>query len=127
MSKRKTSGPIDAAAMNDAAKRDMGDYFGQPMTAKMTPGPWTLTKPGAVVREGYESQTVIYTIDGESAINGEANARAIAALPDLIAVVRELREWFRESGHGPTASSMYDDGNTWGATVAAVLKKAGAA
>jgi hypothetical protein len=61
--------------------------------ATHTPGPWELTQYGAVVRKDYGSQAVVYTNNGESCINGAANARLIASAPDLLAALKDILDY----------------------------------
>jgi hypothetical protein len=60
----------------------------QNANAGHTRGPWKLTQYGAVVDD--HGQTVVYTDNGESCINGDANARLIAAAPDLLAACKGM-------------------------------------
>jgi hypothetical protein len=66
--------------------------------ATHTPGPWELTQYGAVVRKDGHGQTVVYTDNGESCINGEANARLIAAAPDLLAALEMVMDAAEDGG-----------------------------
>lgn len=66
------------------------------MTAKHTPGPWHVSQlwagyTGAEIRAG-DTKLAILLINGHNAEHGEANARLIAAAPDLLAVLQTVRE-----------------------------------
>jgi hypothetical protein len=61
-----------------------------------TPGPWTVEGPVAlrggdywsVILPGLEEPIDLYAAD-----NGEANARLIAAAPDLLEALQEIIKW----------------------------------
>ncbi|MCP4541718.1 MAG: hypothetical protein GY832_31690 [Chloroflexi bacterium] len=69
------------------------------METKHTPGPWAGQKTA-----GHEihSQSAVYDeVTGESiaiVYDGEANARLIAAAPDLLAALTTLVAWMDDSG-----------------------------
>ena len=72
------------------------------MSAKFTPGPWTLGKGKVTIRETRETGSKGFIarchMPGEwryrSEEESEANARLIAAAPDLYAALREvLDDW----------------------------------
>jgi hypothetical protein len=62
----------------------------------MTPGPWTLRvgldKASVMAGDVYVADVPLHSWGGVSRTEGEANARAIAALPDAFAELRRLRE-----------------------------------
>jgi hypothetical protein len=97
------------------------------MTDQHTPGPWTHAGPSDIGRDGYSiyaSGPLAYTAGpsdyGDAA---EANARLIAAAPELLAALRDLirekaaslgdpedREWVRFADADPSGAwhSAYD-------------------
>lgn len=68
-----------------------------------TPGPWEY-KDGAV-SAGERTVALVYSEDGEEHRwwweCGRANARLIAAAPELLAALMEFREWFRAGCPAP--------------------------
>ena len=63
------------------------------MTAKHTPGPWTLSKNGRYVRYGGKYGWNICDLDvfGGPLEESQANACLIAAVPDLLESCEELK------------------------------------
>lgn len=72
--------------------------------SKHTPGPWSLGKRGkttqhidgghAVRNEGWWSLAKVYVVvDDEPSEAGEANARLIAAAPEMLASLVEVMDW----------------------------------
>ena len=106
------------------------------MSIKHTPGPWNLHSPD----EGDPT-----TGDGSFCITAQsmvianaqpsdwhetpANARLIAAAPDLLEIVRELSQWYSEGTDersGPFAYGLFGDeeDTTWAERVRNAIAKA---
>jgi|LGOV01.1.fsa_nt_gb hypothetical protein len=82
---------------------------------KHTPGPWKAINKYTVVRDaGDPTPRIIVqtTISGECGLYDgnadEANARLIAAAPDMLAMLEEL-EWFRASLCMTCGNFKFDD------------------
>lgn len=80
-----------------------------------TPGPWLVAGPG----DGFQSDELCIDArgddslhvamvwpmgDGDTTAEQEANARLIAAAPDLLASLRELHDWMRD--HAKVVESL---------------------
>lgn len=76
--------------------------------SNMTPGPWTID-PGAstaIIIEGEDEHIV--TVEGVGP-ESQANAKAIAALPELVEALREISNWNPEIGpSAPDGMSIMD-------------------
>ena len=71
------------------------------MSEKHTPGPWHVSQlwagyTGAEIRAG-DTKLAILLINGHNAEHGEANARLIAAAPDLLAVAQACHRHFADT------------------------------
>lgn len=64
-----------------------------------TPGPWRVSEPlgqrGAEVRHVSNLHTPVCMVNSGCRPEGEANARLIAAAPDLLAALEDMREQLR--------------------------------
>lgn len=59
-------------------------------TTKHTPGPWTATPRHVTAPETEDRLPMRVTISGGNRDDNKANARLIAAAPDLLAALRDL-------------------------------------
>lgn len=85
-----------------------------------TPGPWHVSKSHNFVRHTLADLTAANVCDltnGSAIADDErtANARLIAAAPDLLEIVCALVAWWDENDGqtGPHAGSMFDETRTW--------------
>ena len=87
------------------------------MSAKFTPGPWSIRtefgklciRPGDYNAKGYSSgYAPIAKVAGDKRINNdEANARLIAAAPELLEACRQMMRWFEvEDDHSQMPEFM---------------------
>jgi len=62
---------------------------------KHTPGPWSIRQESVwSVGTDHEMSALVYGCTDEEE---EANAHLIAAAPDLLEALKELRDWYREN------------------------------
>jgi hypothetical protein len=85
-------------------------------TQKHTPGPWAvetnLNEYGSPLNVNKDAATTIASCDGDSGVGdskeAEANARLIAAAPDLLAALRRAVPWLgkliADNGHADSAA-----------------------
>ena len=88
------------------------------MSAKFTPGPWSIRtefgklciRPGDYNAKGYSSgYAPIAKVAGDERINNdEANARLIAAAPELLEACKRMMLWFEvEDDHSKMPEFMH--------------------
>ena len=99
----------------------------QVMSAKHTAGPWEIhsTNNGFTRIDAnprwYDFVRVVTELDGAPSLEGQANARLIAAAPDLLAALKEARHALSYiARHSDTADDVID------AADAAITKAEGA-
>jgi hypothetical protein len=98
------------------------------MSAKHTPGPWTLNKTGGIpivgfdVGDGGELLPIVPEVHGYNKREAKSNARLIAAAPDMLAALR--RAVLALAFAAETSPAMRDD---YEAVSAAIAKATGAA
>ena len=90
--------------------------------AKFTPGPWRVkphkTNTARIDADGWTKFARVYVrVGGLPSEEGEANARLIAAAPDLLAALQNIRA-SRQNGH--------NESEAWGWVDAAIAKATGA-
>lgn len=112
--RRTASNPEAVAMMANAdfskgENAEPGDVIGRGK-AKHTPGPWTFDGDNpanqgfdVALSDGGAIATAYYCEDGEGRDEAEANARLIAAAPELLAALKEL------------AACLMDGNETWDA------------
>lgn len=80
------------------------------MSAKHTPGPWWIEKDGSA--ENNNEVNVVNGADGTMIVYGQANdadARLIAAAPDLLDALQYLADEFRSVVNSEFATHRYPD------------------
>lgn len=96
------------------------------MATKHTPGPWTANKvTGLVTPTNNPDKDICHAFGQRNLGEGEANARLIAAAPDLLSIVDELLRW-AESVEGTSVSAgVVRDGEIFCAARAAIARATG--
>jgi len=97
-----------------------------------TPGPWNYAGPSDIGRDTYSiygNGPLAYTAGpsdyGDAA---EANARLIAAAPDLLAALKQIMEWEgydHEAGYYPDEDTEQRASEVWNDAKAAIAKATG--
>lgn len=75
------------------------------MTTKHSPGPWTLN--GVLVRDA-ENLPIADAYGRETDPIHKANARLIAAAPELLEACQELADWSQDYGPGSDDDALGD-------------------
>lgn len=76
---------------------------------KHTPGPWTYRKKLHALHGNSDLFEIHWSSEGECTaeiVHGEANARLIAAAPEMLNLLKELEEWFRDCSSDPTYANQ---------------------
>lgn len=103
------------------------------MSNPHTPGPWKIanlspSRGKITIRDASGNvPAVAQALDAQG--SQDANARLIAAAPDLLEIVRELSQWYSEGTDersGPFAYGLFGDeeDTTWAERVRNVIAKA---
>lgn len=74
------------------------------ITGQMSPGPWIYHEPDEQAGIGYEITKYPYTNHRVGEADREADARAIAALPELVEALREADKLNEDLLNGHTVS-----------------------
>lgn len=118
------------------------------MNTKHTPGPWKFEKRGGSGRAAIEHNIpetdypfavwipsppfvmgalgcLVCKTNGICPDESEANARLIAAAPELLAIVKELDDWYNQgTSSGPSKNALlFDDCKNLGEHIRETIKK----
>ena len=91
------------------------------MEAQHTPGPWHKAGYGVLGPKGVLSDQICVTLTSRPLSEREANARLIAAAPDLLLTLRSLESRMKDSDPEGTCKSVVD---AWLADVRAAIQNA---
>jgi hypothetical protein len=85
------------------------------MNTKHTPGPWTAKELHAnysgfvVLAENRPRKGYMARVDDKSGVFSEADARLIAAAPELLDALKHCRDIFQNLGHGYSVEKTIDN------------------
>lgn len=93
--------------------------------AAHTPGPWaTAATPDRLIVSGRTKIAAAYEVDGD--VWGAANARLIAAAPDLLEFARHYDGYMSANYSGPDSGALHPSASeTWTMCRAAIAKATG--
>jgi len=87
-----------------------------------TPGPWTVTEIGTIEDDSHNP----VQLAAVSPVNRDANAKLIAAAPEMLAKLRELYDYFVHEADSCAGKDKEREMLTKAAEITEVLDKAGA-
>jgi hypothetical protein len=90
--------------------------------SKHTAGPWSISENRAIWHDDYMIGAVCSSIDGRDKKTADANAKLIAAAPELYALAKSVVDWYENAGNADPDQDSQGSAQLWSKARAVLAK-----